>query len=146
MDSVQTEQGISRRTLLKRVGAGAVIAWSAPIISSFGSKALAGLPGRCNAPCGAITLCAVNRFGDVDGSCGCSADTEGRCDCWANVFCTDVCVCSTSADCPAGWRCIPGTGCGDQVCIPACGQSAIGGCGAGRPKVKAARGATALRV
>jgi len=150
MDSVETEvdneRGISRRTLLKRIGAGAAIAWSAPIISSFGAKAMAGLPGRCG-PCSGFTICAVNRFGDVDGTCVCSADTEGRCGCWANVFCADICACSSSADCPSGWRCFAGTGCGaGGFCIPACGQSAGGGCGPGHPKVVGAGRKTAARI
>jgi hypothetical protein len=124
MDSVETEQGISRRTLLKRVGAGAAIAWAAPIVTSFGSKAFAGLPGRCNAPCDVITICAVNRPGEVDSICACSADTEGRCACWANVFCNNITSCASTADCPAGWRCIPNTGCGaGGFCIPRCGET-----------------------
>lgn len=143
MDSERTEQEISRRSLLKRIGAGAAIAWSAPIVTSFGSKAFAGLPGRCNPPCDVVLICAVNRFGDVDGLCACSADTEGRCSCWANVFCDTICECGSSADCPAGWRCFPGTGCGAQgFCIPKCGESAGGGC---RGK-RGAAGKVAVRI
>ena len=46
------EKEISRRRMLKRVGAGAAIAWTAPILTSVHSPAFAQYPG-CAAPCAA---------------------------------------------------------------------------------------------
>jgi hypothetical protein len=131
LDSETQERELSRRDLLKTIGVGAAVAWSAPILTSLGAKALAGEEKawrkRCQAPCDSITLCALTRPGDVDGLCGCSADTEGDCVCWANCFCADLDACTSKADCPAGYNCIPGTGCGaGGFCLPACGKTCIG--------------------
>lgn len=137
MDSETQERELSRRDLLKRIGAGAAVAWSAPILTSLGAKALAGgqpiYRKRCGPTCSGVTICAFARQGDVDGLCGCSADTEGDCVCWANCFCVDATACTSKADCPAGYNCIPNTGCGaGGICLPACGKTCIGDTRSGR--------------
>jgi hypothetical protein len=125
MDSEMPEKGVSRRDLLKKLGAGAAVAWSAPIITSFGTKAFADSVhrNRCNPPCAYPRLCCTNCPGALDGLCGCSDDVEGRCVCWTNAFCDDLAGCTTSADCGTRERCIRGTGCGFAgKCIPFCGD------------------------
>src|SRR5436190_18833217 len=95
--------GISRRTMLKRAGAGAAVAWSAPAVFSVASRASAGTPGvnpQCHGNCAELCInqnqCGTGGLFDY---CGCTTNTEGDCFCWSNVFCSDVPDCSTSADC-----------------------------------------------
>jgi hypothetical protein len=95
------------------------------------------------APCGANGVC-VNQTCVDNGGCtiatrcisvidcpsGCSGESicdqtvEGAIACidYSNlVSCTDVDGCTTSADCAAGWVCIPDKCCDHPVCVPACG-------------------------
>lgn len=46
----QDTGGITRRKALKRLGAGAVVAWAAPVVTSFRAPAYAGssIPGSCH--------------------------------------------------------------------------------------------------
>jgi hypothetical protein len=134
---------ISRRSMIKRIGAGAAIAWAAPAITSIGSRAAAQespapgcVPGLCRDwNCGdEITECGAPA--DL-GPCVCDVDTEGRCFCWNNEFCDVVADCASSADCPAGQRCA--TSCCGQTCLPECGSDA-GGAGSARTGGRSAIG------
>ncbi|CAN5206312.1 hypothetical protein BH20ACT24_BH20ACT24_02840 [soil metagenome] len=125
MDSEMPERRVSRRDLLKKLGAGVAVAWSAPIVTSFGAKAFATgqHKNRCSQPCANTRLCCINCPGALDGLCGCSNDTELRCVCWTNAFCVDLSDCQSSADCGTRERCIRNTGCGFAgKCIPFCGD------------------------
>src|SRR6266540_554312 len=44
-----SDEGLSRRRMLKRIGAGAAVAWTAPILTSIKTPAFAASPG-CDCP------------------------------------------------------------------------------------------------
>ena len=127
----ELESRISRRGMLKRVGAGAAIAWSAPILSSLRTPAFAQYPTRCQEPCDNC----FDGVGDAPcgtdpvrgGTCLCSRTTEGACVCGANDACNEWGTCTTSADCPSGFVCKPVAcrGCsrepGEMNCQRPCG-------------------------
>jgi hypothetical protein len=121
----RTNERISRRDMLKKLGAGAAVAWTAPVVASFGARAFAsphGLKRRCgdggNWSCGDSQLICGFR-GPFD-LCLCDLDTEGRLSCWQDFSC-DAQDCVSTADCPTGYRCFPDTCCGTPKCAPICG-------------------------
>jgi len=109
----ELENRISRRRMLKRVGAGAAIAWSAPILSSLRTPAFANYVDRCPETCQA---CPPEGCGsDERGDCFCFPTCnnppgqpcgEGPCVCVSPRFCNAVGLCNTDAECPDGEVCI----------------------------------------
>jgi hypothetical protein len=134
----ELQNPISRRRMLKRVGAGAAIAWSAPILSSLRTPAFAqAYPTRCQG--GPGTGCAVGGDhcgGQVDcgEGCSCLATSAGDCFCHQFVSCGNagVTACTSDADCgPSqtnprgeGWRCASSC-CGTNLCHPPCGAEGV---------------------
>lgn len=112
-----SEEGISRRRMLKRIGAGAAVAWTAPVISSFNSPAFAQyrvcdcVSDPCNNPCG-----------PPGAGCLCAQTTETDCDCFIPV-CGEPC--SSSSDCGAGRRCVV-VCCDISACADLCPNSSSG--------------------
>lgn len=104
----ELENRISRRRMLKRVGAGAAIAWSAPILSSLRTPAFANYNDRCPETC---DNCPPQGCGeDERGACFCFPPIEGgNCVCVSPRFCNAVTLCNTTAECP-----------GDEVCVASC--------------------------
>ena len=49
-EDLEPKEGISRRKMLKRIGAGAAIAWTAPVLTSIKTPAFAQSP--CEKDCG----------------------------------------------------------------------------------------------
>ena len=119
-----SEDGIPRRKMLKRIGAGAAVAWTAPILTSIRAPAFAQSPRN---PCPPES-CPGNpcQSGACTQDLGCfihGPDTEGNSHCYQNIFCSCVSPCSSSADCGPGQFCQPNTGCGaGGVCLDCCGQ------------------------
>lgn len=119
---------ISRRKMLKRIGAGAAVAWSAPVLSSLRTPAFAGhiYPTRCPGTdwnCGdTIVECAPTDPGLL-APCVCDVDTEGNTFCWQNFLCGGAKACTTSADCTAPDRCV--TTCCGTTCGPPCGHTLV---------------------
>jgi hypothetical protein len=117
------ERGIARRKVLKRIGAGAVVAWTAPIVTSIRTPAFAQTdvdPNLCNDPgyCGNDVACGP------DGSCLCYTDIDqgpgGIGHCGPIIqSCPGPQPCNHDEDCPFGSRCVTRTCCGD-VCVPNC--------------------------
>ena len=127
MEEERTASKISRRRLIKRLGAGTAIAWLAPVVTSLGSRAEAGACRACtvddcgcNWSCGG-TLCQCGTCGPF-GAAYCSSDIDGNCACWEDGFCVDFTDCTQSTDCPPGYACVPNTCCGNPKCIPTCGM------------------------
>jgi hypothetical protein len=126
----ELQNPISRRRMLKRVGAGAAIAWSAPILSSLRTPAFARTyPPVCEEPCDDRcpfeTQCGSS--GPI-GNCFCSRDTSGSCFCWENDFCAARPDVSQAGACPEGQTAV--STCCDQVagtavkCWNPCGTNA----------------------
>lgn len=90
-----SENGISRRRMLKRIGAGAAVAWSAPILTSIRTPAFAQY--GCDCPpfnCSSPETC--------DNGCFCAPHhgNGGPCICWASGFCVPGQeTCATDQDC-----------------------------------------------
>lgn len=126
-----TSTRISRRSALKRIGAGAALAWSAPTLTTLGSSALAQTTPACG-PCSTYTcgdevpVCGTDQ---AQGPCLCNQSSLGNCECWADA------VCDFLEDCGAGpgFACDPGfvcmSTCCDQEggfalkCVPLCGTT-----------------------
>jgi hypothetical protein len=129
-EEFEVTDGISRRKMLKRIGAGAAIAWSAPVLTSIRTPAFAQTgpppppgcdPGQTCSACPFLASCHNN------GNCQCwqsSPDNGGGCVCNAFVaFCGDTPLCpGGQPDCD---RDLPGSTCVQtccgQLCAPACG-------------------------
>ena len=130
MEELEVTNGISRRKALKRIGAGAAIAWSAPILTSIKTPAFAQTAPPGLAPCDPGQTCAACPFlasCHSNSNCQCwmaSPDNGSVCTCQSFVaFCGDTPLCpGGQADCDAalpGSTCVQ-TCCG-QICAPPCG-------------------------
>jgi hypothetical protein len=126
LENVTTE-GISRRRMIKRIGAGAAIAWSAPVLTSIRTPAFAQIydcPGtdwNCGDP---FVECGVPVPGTI---CLCDLNTEGATICWNDFSCGDprATPCASSADCGSEFPHCATTCCG-QTCVPNCGTAVSG--------------------
>jgi hypothetical protein len=120
----ETHEGISRRRMLKRIGAGAAVAWSAPVVTSLASPAFAQTPTctECAGDfCFGQTICGSDDFGDCP--CAQIVGNEANCFCYGDDFCLNRTQCSQQSDCPDGQVCVH-TCCDAEfgpVCFPACG-------------------------
>lgn len=125
MHSDESSPTISRKRLLKRMGAGAALAWSAPVLASLKTPAFAQVypppppPGCANQDfvCGGPdpVVCGVGNDG-LD--CFCEKGSAGQTICANDVFCDDAVACTSDADCGGG-ICAADTCCG-QVCLSPC--------------------------
>jgi hypothetical protein len=111
---------ISRRRMLKRIGAGAAVAWSAPILSSLRTPAFAQYeaPECIGQTCASFTPCS-----SANPDCVCvDCRTTGRC-VPGSTSCASLEACSSTDPCPAGSCCAFNTCCTPSgadagVCIP----------------------------
>lgn len=88
--------GISRRRVLKRIGSGVAIAWTAPILTSIRTPAFA-QPYGCT-----CRVFACGQTPDLcDNGCPCTTHHEGGpCVCWNGGACDGQApICATDADC-----------------------------------------------
>lgn len=121
MNSDQAPDRISRRKMLKRMGAGAAVVWTAPVVMSLQAPAFAALSVVCPPETGCSSC--VDNGGCRDGPPGCfkGLSTEGECLCFVNAHCSGLMPCSSSSECSPGWHCIcPQNGCGMSLCVPCC--------------------------
>lgn len=135
MDDEVTD-GLNRRTALKRIGAGAALAWSAPaILSASSASAVTGSPLPTSCDVGYV--CGVNDPPD----CGAGAGLD--CYCITTVSGQIVCVdvnatcgnaCTSDADCGPNSVCqSANSGCCGQVCVTGmCGDPIPARVGNGR--------------
>ena len=112
--------------MLKRIGAGAAIAWSAPVLTSLRVPAFAQTVSPsctgCEAdPCGFNNFCGTAPNG---GPCVCAQPDVGGCTC-VQPQCGRLCE---SGGCPEGFVCGFVECCGGfgPVCAPLCSTSVIG--------------------
>lgn len=122
MNENVSENEISRRRMLKRIGAGAAVAWSAPILTSIRTPAWA-QHYVCGDRCADILCFSESDFAcNDDSTCICTRTTEDTCFCGdGRCSCSDYAACSSSADCQSGEAC--GLLCctQDLRCLPPCG-------------------------
>jgi hypothetical protein len=133
----EIQDRISRRRMIKRLGAATAVAWTAPILSTLGSPALAQLApcyGRtCTEPCPTFGPECGADGPPGNPACIClpakGPQGEDTCFCHGCVCGCTGAVCTTSAQCPAGWGCIrsccPGT---EFQCAPPCGPQSDPNC------------------
>lgn len=119
-DEVENTGGLSRRSMIKRVSAGAAVVWSAPAILSVSRASAAASPNPC-----------TNGGDACEGLFACG----DNCNCWVNAsgggnFCgflafscsdTNACTGSDGTDCPSGYNCVA-TCCGN-ICVAPCGSN-----------------------
>ncbi len=119
-----SEGSVSRRSLLKRAGAGAIVLGAGGIITSSASanpkpldvctQQAVDMDVAACGQCASQTICG-------DG-CGCVPTTNGCCFCHQGISCEGARPCRNSNQCPAGWKCAAATCCGPiQICVPPCG-------------------------
>lgn len=125
-EELEPKEGISRRRMIKRIGAGAAIAWSAPVLTSINTPAFASHEAcvveetcGCSSPCNVPIPC----LGRSDCNCWVHASSRS-CTCLHFTFsCGEFGLCPGGQDseCGAGLCCID-TCCG-FTCTPQCGAS-----------------------
>lgn len=113
---------ISRRRMLKRIGAGAAVAWLTPVVTSFRTTAWAGdCPSECS-PFG-CSIGGDDCFGQVicepSGACTCLRTTEDECFCHLMSPCDQLTPCCATSECPEGWACAYSC-CKGSLCVPPC--------------------------
>lgn len=115
----QTEAAISRRSALKRIGVGAALAWTAPMVMSFETPAFAAseVCTNCDTTCPRSgNQCAPGHFCLVHVN-----PTGSRCVCVFANYCSEAAkhgngsdiVCGSDSDCPSGFVCAT-TCCGNK--------------------------------
>ena len=133
------ERAIPRRKMLKRIGAGAAIAWTAPVLTSLRTPAFAQYR-LCND--GPGVGCAVGgddclgqvACGPAGSPCGCVRTTSGTCFCHAFSFCANVTPCTSSSQCPPDFACAHSCcdpSLGSAACLPSCAHGGLTTAGAG---------------
>src|ERR687896_2260876 len=94
-------ESVSRRSVLKGMGAGAAIAWSAPVLQSLSSPAHAQAYG-CGPTCSDV-FCVPPAEQCGEGGpfafCLCSQTAEGDCFCAEDRGCGGIETCSESEEC-----------------------------------------------
>lgn len=120
MDQRSPGRSITRRTMLKRIGAGTAIAWSAPILTSLRTPAFAQYGEVCEL-CGCLNepgalVCGQTPSGD---DCVCARTSDrARCVCVQN---DTIAPCEAGDTCPAGQICVCLTDTDATWCVPLCG-------------------------
>jgi hypothetical protein len=136
----EVQDRISRRRMIKRLGAATAVAWTAPVLSTLGKVPALSAQQPCagcaplppgNAHCAASSICGSDQPSG-NNPCDCRTTPQGQCFCHSCLFCDTLPgggqVCASSAECPTGWGCVL-TDCGcDEVnqqfeflCHPGCG-------------------------
>ena len=129
-EEFEMTDGISRRKMLKRIGAGAAVAWTAPILTSIKTPAFAATPTSTCDGCDLGSPCAPA----ID-----CHNSGGSCNCWVNsshtaCFCGPLVACSTLTPCGPGDTCAPGQTCVENCCGKLCYDPCSVTRGASRPR------------
>jgi hypothetical protein len=142
MDEMDREiqDRISRRRMIKRLGAVTAVAWTAPVLSTLGTPAFAQGSPRCSQcvalggtgadHCAGQPDCGAEASGNPCSCLRLSQAQGGECGCHSCVFCDNPAItpCGNqpgAGPCPPGWLCSMSC-CSDPasvddfVCVPAC--------------------------
>jgi hypothetical protein len=116
--------GVSRRRMLERIGAGAAVAWTLPIVTTIGTPALAlpspsGCEGQvCQPPCDVLRPChqpsncaCFPATDDPNHFCACGDIRDG--------LCASFTPCDSNADCGTDETCVESC-CPTGICLPRC--------------------------
>ena len=110
----EVQDRISRRRMIKRLGAATAVAWTAPVLSTLGGTPAFAQDQACVdcAPVGSTGAQACANQPDCGAEpsgnpCSCLRTAEGGCGCHSCVFCDNPAIvsCTSAAGCPAGWLC-----------------------------------------
>lgn len=141
MDELDPEiqDRISRRRMIKRLGAATAVAWTAPVLSTLGGTPAFAQYTSCpncvplgqtgDVHCAQQPDCGADPSGNP---CSCLRTSQNQCGCHSCVFCDNPAVhpCGSqpgAGPCPPGWLCALSC-CSDPaltddfVCLPACGR------------------------
>ena len=115
--------GVSRRRMLKRIGAGAAIAWTAPILTSIRTPAFAYEGCQGGVPCQAPGDVCSGQVPCGNQGCFCNQNVtdgvpNGNFCCTVPTDCTNQ-DCRNNADCPQGQVC-QATCCANPKCFVVC--------------------------
>ena len=117
MDGDETTGGISWRSIIKRVGAGAAVVWATPVVTTVGARALAApaspAPGGTVCPNCDLT-CPLSGNQCAPG-CFCFTRQSGGCECVRANLCGGAIDCTSDADC-TGHR---------SVCLSPAAETAV---------------------
>ena len=130
MNSDQAPDRLSRRKMLKRIGTGAAVVWTAPVLTSMRTPAFAASGTACLG-IGCFSDCSITRnsFPACPDVCMCgpncvyAQDTSGVCRNFEPICCACVDACRDNSQCPEGYFCVcTWMDCGLSVCVPCCGN------------------------
>jgi hypothetical protein len=143
----ELEDRVSRRRMIKRLGAATAVAWTAPVLSTLGATPAFAQAQPCpecgppvedpdptgNCPSTGAFPCGSDGP-NLRNPCTCLRTIEGGCFCHSCIDCGAIpggfdAQCGSSAECPAGWGCVlSNCGCDPAVtpdpsfqCHPPCG-------------------------
>jgi hypothetical protein len=135
------EEGISRRSAIKRIGVVGAVAWSAPVLSSMSAPAFAqdGTPGP-NPECEGATCTTFIQCSSGNPDCVCVSICPGGGLCVpGSTLCSSLLPCD-NCDCPDGQLCAVDTCCGIPVCIPISLECEADGAGTGAARTSSGAG------
>lgn len=118
-DDERAANGVSRRTMLKRIGAAGAVAWVTPVISSLTTPAFAQSrqehPECEGSSCGSFQVCSSS-----NPDCVCVTSDQGGFCIPGSTSCGGLQTCpgGATSECPAGSICAVNTCCDVGVCIP----------------------------
>jgi hypothetical protein len=119
MDSETPNNRISRRRMLKRIGAAGAVAWSAPILSSVRTPAFAQYGPPPQPQCAGATCLTFAQCSLTNPDCVCVTTGTGTGTCVpGSTQCAPLSDCGPGNTCPPGFFCAVETCCGRPVCAP----------------------------
>lgn len=120
-DDERAEHGVSRRTMLKRIGAAGAIAWVTPVVTSLNTPAFAQTQSREEHPeCVRATCSNFVPCSSSNTDCVCVSTDQGGFCVPGSTTCASLqpCPSGLSSECSGGAVCASGTCCGEPVCVP----------------------------
>lgn len=134
----EVQNRISRRRMIKRLGAATAVAWTAPVLSTLGGTPAFAQSQVCpdcvpatqpgSEHCAGQPDCGAEPSGNPCSCLRVSQAQGGGCNCHSCVFCDNPAItsCGQGQACPPGWLCALSccsdpAAVGDFVCVPRCG-------------------------
>jgi hypothetical protein len=113
------QEGISRRSAIKRIGVVGAVAWSAPVLSSMSAPAFAQGGSGPNPECAGASCTTFIPCSSGNPDCVCTTVFGGGGFCVpGSTSCGVTGPCGPAGECPDGNLCVVDTCCGEPVCVP----------------------------